>query len=293
MPTLVTLTATGLGLGGLYFLLAAGLALIFGLMGVLNFAHGAFLTVGSYASWWSLTHLRVGGSTPSFVLAVAVGLVVGALVAGATEYLLIRPLYGRPLQQVLVTVGLAFVLVALVSGIFGTDARAVPLPGFLTGVTHLAGADIPHTVLVMILAALVVLLALEATLRRTRLGVVIRAGVENRAMVTALGIDVRRAFTAVFVIGGVAAALGGALTGAYDGSIDPTQGSSALIFAIVVVVIGGLGSIGGAAIAAALVGLVQQYVNFYAAPGVGDLAVMLLLAAVLLVRPGGVAGVVT
>jgi branched-chain amino acid transport system permease protein len=126
-----------------------------------------------------------------------------------------------------------------------------------------------------------------AFLRFTRFGLIIRAGVENRSMVTALGIDVRKAFTLVFAIGGAFAALAGALGGIYLGSISPGQGTSLLIFAFIVVVIGGMSSITGAAVAAVLVGLVQQFANYYAASGVGDLSVVLLLAVVLLTRPGG------
>ena len=112
----------------------------------------------------------------------------------------------------------------------------------------------------------------------------------QRAMVTALGIDVRRAFTLVFAVGGVAAALAGVLSGVYFNTIDPTQGTSLLIFAFIVVVIGGLGSITGSALAAGVVGLLQQYVNYYASSGIGDMAVILLLGIVLLARPRGLAG---
>jgi branched-chain amino acid transport system permease protein len=136
-----------------------------------------------------------------------------------------------------------------------------------------------------------VLVLLQLFLRRTRYGLIIRAGVENRAMVTALGIDVRKAFTLVFALGGIAAALGGVLSGVYFNTIDPTQGTSLLIFAFIVVVIGGLGSITGSALAAVVVGLVQQYANYYASDyGLGDISVFLLLAVVLLARPRGLAG---
>jgi branched-chain amino acid transport system permease protein len=121
-------------------------------------------------------------------------------------------------------------------------------------------------------------------------GLVIRAGVENREMVTALGIDVRKAFTLVFAIGGAAAALAGALGGVYFGSVSPGQGGSLLIFAFIVVVIGGMGSVVGSAYAAVAVGLVQQFVNYYGTAGAGDICVVALLAIVLLWRPQGIAG---
>jgi branched-chain amino acid transport system permease protein len=291
MSTFVLLTVTGLGLGAMYFLIASGLSLIYGLMGVLNFAHGAFLTVGAYATWE--VESRLGGLDPvwlRFVVASIAGLAVGALVAGLVEVVLIRPLYRRHIEQVLVTVGLALALTALVTGIWGPDARVYALPPWLQQTTDLFGASIPNDRWVEILAAVLVFAGLEAFLRRTRYGLIIRAGVENRAMVTALGVDVRRAFTLVFAIGGLAAALAGILSGIYFSSIDPSRGTSLLIFAFIVVVIGGLGSIRGSAEAAVLVGLVQQYANYYASSGLGDISVVLLLAVVLLLRPAGLSG---
>jgi branched-chain amino acid transport system permease protein len=152
------------------------------------------------------------------------------------------------------------------------------------------GAAIPNDRWVEIAAAAATLAGLEAFLRRTRYGLIIRAGVENRAMVTALGIDVRKAFTLVFALGGVAAAVAAVLSTLYFGTVDPQKGTSLLIFAFIVVVIGGLGSLRGTAVAAVVVGLVQQYANYYASSGLGDLSVVLLLGIVLLVRPGGLSG---
>lgn len=288
MSTFVLLTITGLGLGAMYFLVASGLSLIYGLMGVLNFAHGAFITVGAYAAWWMAGQVG-GGAGARLVAGGAFGLVAGAALAAFVELVFIRPLYRRPIEQVLVTVGLALALGALVQGTWGNDARPFPVPAWMVDTTTVLGANIPNDRFVEIAAAAVVLAALTAFLRRTRFGLVIRAGVENRAMVTALGIDVRRAFTLVFALGGALAALAGVLSGVYYGSVDPSRGTALLIFAFIVVVIGGFGSIGGSAIAAVAVGLLQQYANFYASSGTGDLAVVLLLAAVLLVRPGGLA----
>jgi branched-chain amino acid transport system permease protein len=291
MSTFVLLTVTGLGLGAMYFLIASGLSLIYGLMGVLNFAHGAFLTIGAYAAWW--VDARVGGiHSPigRFLIAALAGLAVGAVFAALVELVLIRPLYRRHIEQVLVTVGLSLAIGALVQAIWGADARPFPAPAWLSKTTHVLGAHIPNDRWVEIAAAVVVLAGLEAFLRRTRYGLIIRAGVENRAMVTALGIDVRKAFTLVFALGGVAAALAGVLSGVYFGSIDPARGTSLLIFAFIVVVIGGLGSLGGTALAAIVVGLLQQYANYYASSGLGDLSVVLLLGLTLLVRPSGLSG---
>jgi branched-chain amino acid transport system permease protein len=290
MSTFVLLTVTGIGLGALYFLIASGLSLIYGLMGVLNFAHGAFLTVGAYAMWF--TESKLGGIAvlPRFLLGSLVALVVGGLFAGLVELVLIRPLYRRHIEQVLVTVGLGLATTALVVAVWGNDARPVPAPNWLGNTSTLAGAHIPNDRFLLIVTALVVLLALTAFLKRTRYGLIIRAGVENRAMVTALGVDVRRAFTLVFGIGGVAAALAGVLGNVYFSTVDPNRGTSLLIFAFIVVVIGGLGSLRGTAMAAIVVGLVQQYANYYASSGLGDLSVVLLLGLVLLARPRGLSG---
>jgi branched-chain amino acid transport system permease protein len=290
MDTFVLLTVTGLALGAMYFMIASGLSLIYGLMGVLNFAHGAFITVGTYATWYAETKLGAIGLAPlRFVVAAIIGLAAGALLGALVEIVLIRPLYLRHIEQALVTVGLSLVLIALVQAIWGPTERIYPTPKWLYETTSIFGAQIPNDRFVEIAAAVVVLLGLLAFLRFTRYGLIIRAGVENRSMVTALGIDVKKAFTLVFAIGGVAAALAGVLAGVYYGSVDPAQGTSLLIFAFIVTVIGGLGSITGAAVASVSVGLIQQYANYYASSGTGDLAVVLLLALTLLVRPGGLA----
>ncbi len=290
MSTIALLLLTGLGLGALYFLIAAGLSLIWGLMRVLNFAHGAFFTVASFAGWSASQAFPALGPTGQWLVSLAVGVVAGGAFATATEVVLIRPLYVRHVGQVLVTVGLALATVALVQGGYGNDPKQLVLPAWLTGTTAVAGASVPNSRFLAIAVALLVLALLLFFLKRTRYGLIIRAGVENRAMVQALGIDVQRAFTLVFALGGMAAGLAGVLAGAYYGTIDPVRGSSMLIFAFIVVVIGGLGSVTGSAVAAVAVGLLQQFLNFYGAPGVGDFAVVLLLAVVLLIRPGGLAG---
>ena len=292
MSTFVLLTITGLGLGAMYFLIASGLSLIYGLMGVLNFAHGAFLSVGAYSTWWFSDKLSgaIESVVPRFLVASLLGLIAGGVLAALVELVLIRPLYLRHIEQVLVTVGLSLALVALLQGIWGPTERIFEVPPWLFETSSVLGADVPNDRFVEIGVAVAVLVGLLAFLRYTRYGLIIRAGVENRAMVTALGIDVRRAFTLVFALGGVAAALAGVLSGVYFGAIDPERGTSLLIFAFIVVVIGGLGSIAGSAVAAVIVGLTQQYANYYASSGVGDLAVIMLLALTLLVRPSGLAG---
>lgn len=292
MATVVLLAFTGLGLGALYFLVASGLSLIFGLMDVLNFAHGALLSVGAYATWWAATgHLPGAGSGGwGFCWALVFGTAVGTAAAVLLETCVVRPLYRRPREQVLATVGVGLAVPALLSAVWGSDARTFPGPAALSGTFGLLGARVPVDRLVLIGAALAVLAGLTLFLGRTRFGLVVRAGVEDRAMVTALGVDVRRAFTLVFAVGGAAAALAGALGGLYFGSVDPGQGSSLLIFGFVVVVMGGMGSVRGAALASAAVGLVQQFANYYVTGGLGDLSVVVMLAVLLLVRPRGLTG---
>jgi branched-chain amino acid transport system permease protein len=294
MSTFLLLTVTGVGLAAMYFLIASGLSLIYGLMGVLNFAHGAFITVGAYGTWWTGLHLYSGvhQEVVRFLLAAVTGIAIGAVFAALVELVLIRPLYNRHIEQVLVTVGLSLAFVALVQGIWGPDQKPYNVPLWLHDTTTIAGAHIPNDRFVEIATAALVLGGLQLFLKRTRYGLIIRAGVENRAMVTALGIDVRKAFTLVFAVGGVAAAIAGVLSGVYFNGIGPEQGTSLLIFAFIVVVIGGLGSIGGSAVAAVVVGLAQQYVNYYASAGVGDMIVVLLLGLVLLASPRGLAGAV-
>jgi branched-chain amino acid transport system permease protein len=269
----------------MYFLIASGLSLIYGLMGVLNFAHGAFLTIGSYATWYTETKLGGISVAPRFVLAALVGLAVGTVFAALVELVLIRPLYARPTDQVLVTVGLSLAGVALLQSVWGVDPRPFPRPAWTSRVIGVLGASVPADRFLLIGVAGAVLVALLAFLRFTRYGLIIRAGVENRDMVSALGINVRTAFTLVFAMGGALAGLAGVLGGMYFGSVSPGQGASLLIFAFIVVVIGGLGSVTGSAVAAVAVALVQQFVNYYGAAGAGDVSVVALLAVVLLLRP--------
>lgn len=288
MSTLVLTLITGLGLGALYFLAASGLSLIYGLMHVLNFAHGAFLSLAALVGWQVAQSL---GATSwwSFIVSVLVGAAVGAVFATLTELFLIRPLYERHIEQVLVTVGLALASIALFEGIWGADAVNITGPRWLSQTTTVLGAHIPNKFWILILVAVVVLIALVVFLKKTRYGMIIRAGVENRAMVTALGIDVRKAFTLVFAIGGAAAGIGGVLAMHYSTYVSAHLGQTLLIFAFIVTVVGGLGSLAGAAIASVLVAVLQQFANFYLG-GTGDFIVVILLAVVLLVRPRGLMG---
>lgn len=289
MSDILLLTITGLGLAGLYFLVASGLSLIYGLMGVLNFAHGAFLTIGAYAGWYVMERTMSSGENTSLLLGALAAAVAGAAFAFLTELLLVRRLYQRHIDQVLVTVGLGLAVGAAVAGYAGNDARFLVVPMWLNNGFELSGTFIPYDRFLLMGSGLIVLIILQLLLQRTRLGLIIRAGVENRGMVQALGIDVQRTFAIVFTLGGAAAGLAGALTAVYYRSVSPTIGASLLLFAFIVVVIGGMGSVTGTALAAIVVGILQQFSNFYAT-AIGDLAVVALLAIVLLTRPQGLLG---
>ena len=297
MSNFIAITVSGLALGCVYFLVASGLSLIYGLMNVLNFAHGVFLTLGAYAGYEVADHLSGAtgnlGFIASLLAAIGAGLAVGVL----TEVLLVRPLYGRPISQILATVGLDLALVGLLLGVFGSSSLSITAPAWLQGVTAIGNLRIPNGDYLAVGAGALVLVSLTLFLRRARYGLIVRAGVENRDMVRALGIDVSRAFTLVFMIGGAAAGLAGLINAlVFDsGLVDPTEGDQLLIFAFIVVVIGGLGSLNGSAVAALLVGLVQVYVGFYLGNRSGlselsNLSVVLLLAVVLQVRPRGLLG---
>jgi len=231
------------------------------------------------------------------ILAIVGATLGGAVAAGITEFFLIRPLYGKPISQILITIGLDLAVVGLLMGGFGSASLQIPLPLWLIEPTRIGQIFLPNANFLAIGVGALVLVTLEWFLAKTRYGIIIRAGVENREMVRALGIDVGRAFTLVFVIGGVMAGLAGILYSIVfsGGLVSPTQGDSLLIFAFIVVVIGGLGSIRGSAVAALVVGLMQDYTSFYigAHSGwaqIGNLSTVLLLALVLEWRPRGLFG---
>lgn len=290
MSSFVLYTVTALGLAGLYFLLASGLSLIFGLMSVLNLAHGAIFAAGGFAAWLVMDLAVAVPMEVRFLLAVAMAALTGAVVGAIVERGLVSRLYGSHVRQILLTLGLGAAGVALLGGWFGWDPRIMPQPAWFTQTTLIAGASIPNSRLLIMAVAVVLFVCLMAFLTRTRHGLIIRAGVENPNMVRALGIDVARSFTIVFALGGALAGVGGALAAVYFNGISPGLGTDQLIYAFIVVVIGGLGSVPGTAIASVIVALTQMYANNYLAPGLGSISVVVLLAVVLLVRPQGLLG---
>ena len=289
MSTFLLILITGVGLGALYFLVASGLSLIYGLMGVLNFAHGAFLTIGAFTGLWISTKVFPNPTTWTFIAAMIAGGIAAGLFALLMEQLVINRLYNRHIDQALVTVGVGLVVTALLAGWFGSDARLFPTPLWFMKAVTIGEAIIPIDRFVYIGVATILLIAMLSILRFTRIGLIIRAGVENRSMVSALGINVRLAFSTVFFIGGFAAGVGGVLISVFSYGVTPQMGGSWLIYGFIVVVVGGMGSVTGSAIAAMLIGVTNQFANYYLT-GLGDFVVVIILAAVLLTKPSGLLG---
>lgn len=274
----------GLSIAMLLFLLAAGLSLIFGMLGVVNFAHGALYMVGAFVAY------EVAMRTGSFWLALAVAPVMVAVVGIVIEFGLLRPLYARDhVQQLMMTFGLILVLDEAVRLVWGVDYRSITPPGIFAEPIRLFGENVATYRVFVVGLGLAVLGILIFGIERTRLGMVLRAAMSNAPMTRCLGIRVDRIRTAVFALGAGLAALGGAAAA----PLLPVQvgmGSSIIIDCFIVVVIGGLGSVRGTAAAALLLGLTQAF-GQYLAPGWIEVWTLLVMVAVLLLRPQGLFGV--
>ena len=272
--------------GLLLFLVASGLTLIFGIMGVINLAHGSFYMVGAYMAY-ALAPWVQGWLGGGFFTTLAVGIALSVLLGYLLEWLFFSYLYEREhLQQVLMTYGLILVFEEMRSILVGDDVHGVPPPSWLTGSIPLSDV-MSYPVYRLFISAVCIALALAMwfVITRTRIGMRVRAGASNREMVRALGIDIRLLYRVVFAVGVALAALAGMIAAPVS-SVYPGMGNQVLIICFVVVVIGGIGSIRGALVAALLVGLVDTFgkVLFPAAAG---LLVYLLMAAVLLWKPEG------
>jgi branched-chain amino acid transport system permease protein len=291
--TWLTLTVAGLAMGTIVFIVASGLTLVFGLMDVLNFGHGVFLALGAYVAVSALGAMSAQVASPSLamnLLAVAVAIVAAMLAAGALglafERIVVKPVYGHHLKQILITMGGMIVGEEVIKMIWGPVPIALPLPEALRGSFILGESVIEkYRVLAMIIGALV-FAVLALVLARTKLGLLIRAGVENREMVEALGYRIERLFIGVFVAGSALAGLGGVLWGLYQQSVTPQIGAQVNVLIFIVIIIGGLGSTLGALVGALLVGLVANYAGFLA-PKVALVSNIALMVAVLLWRPRG------
>lgn len=265
------------------FLLAAGLSIIFGLMNVLNLAHGSFYMVGAYIAY------TVVSATNNFWLALVVAPLVLALIGAALELVFFRRLYGRGhLAQVLLTFGFTLVFVDLIRSQFGPTTRSIPAPAGLGGAAHLLGATFSAYSLFVLAVAIVVGVFLLAGWRSLRVGAVLRAGVEDKEMAGLLGINLPLVFTLTFAFGAGLAGLAGVIA-APEFAIYPGMDSNVLILALVVVVLGGLGSIEGAILGAALIGL-GYVIGTSLFPQFAIGLIFALMAAVLIVRPSGLLG---
>ncbi|MDE4132773.1 branched-chain amino acid ABC transporter permease [Phaeobacter sp. QD34_3] len=291
----------GLQFGVMLFLMAAGLTLVFGVMGLINLAHGALYMVGAFAA------AAVAGLTGSFLLALVASLAAAAAAGAIVEVAVIRRLYDRDhLDQVLATFALILIFSEGTRWIFGSFPLFLDVPDYLSGPVSLPGGiEYPLYRLTIIAIGLVVAAALFWLIARTRIGIQIRAGEADREMIAALGVDISRLYTLVFALGAALAGLAGALVGAIQ-SVQVGMGEPVLILAFVVIVIGGIGSIKGALVGAVLVGLTDtlgkvflpQLFGLFMEPAsatsvgasLASMLIYILMALVLLVRPSGLYG---
>ncbi len=292
--TWVTLTFAGLAMGMIIFIVASGMTLVFGLMDVLNFGHGLFIAIGAYMAatvLGSMTDWTQSGSLWTNLAAVLPAMIVGMLVAGAVglafERVIVRPVYGQHLKQILITMGGMIIGEEIIKMMWGPQAITLPLPESLRGAFLLGDAAIEKYRVVALAVGLIVLGGMLWVLNRTKLGLLIRAGVEDREMVESLGYRIRHLFVGVFVAGSMLAGLGGVLWGMYQQSIVPQLGAQVNVLIFIVIMIGGLGSTVGCLIGALLVGLMANYTGFLM-PKAALFSNIALMVAILLWRPQGV-----
>jgi len=272
----------GISFGALLFILAAGLSLIFGMMDVVNLAHGAFYMLGAYVTLTLVQ--RTGQFWPALVLA---PLVVG-LLGLVVEPLLLRRLRGRHLDQVLLTIGVSLVIADVIGLTFGREIRSIPLPAGLDRSIEIGGSDYPVYRLFVIASGVAMAAVLAAVHRRTQLGALIRAGVDDAPMLAALGVDIDRLFARTFAVGAALAGLAGVVAAPVFG-IFPGMDVDALIYSLIVVVVGGLGTLTGAMVGAGLVGPADTFGKVLF-PQFALALIFAIMAFVLLLRPTGLLG---
>lgn len=275
-------TLNGLSFGMLLFLLASGLSLSFGLMRILNLTHGSFFLLGGYVA------ITVGSATGSFLLAILAATAVVGVVGMVIHVGLLRRVSESELAQVLLTIGLLFVMADLMQTGWGASPRRLPAPDILSGALPLLDRAYPRYRLFVIVLGVVVVVALLRTLDRSLLGARIRAGVDDSRMLQELGQNVPRLFTLTFGAGAALAGLGGAVASPVLGAY-PGQDFEVLTLALVVVVIGGLGSIRGALVASLLVGLIDSFARAIA-PDVAMFTIYVPMVVMLVVKPHGLLG---
>ena len=288
VPTFILVTLNGLSLAGLYFISASGLTLIFGLLRVTNLAHGALFLLGGYMA---LTF--IGKGVP-WVLAALLAMLFTGVVGLVMHQLFLRWNQGQDLRQALITIALALILADQMLAHFGATPTAIVPPDFLANPLSLGVYDLAYPAfrIAMLVAAIIVGLLFWLVIKRTRVGMVVRAGVDDSAMTSALGVNVQLVFAGAFLVGSALAGLGGVFAGT-SLSLAPGQDQAFLVSALVVVIVGGMGSLGGAALGALLLGLVDQYSSAYLPAEFANLSALLtfvLLAVVLAVRPTGLFG---
>ncbi|KQL55030.1 ABC transporter permease [Heyndrickxia shackletonii] len=280
MALFLNLMINGLATGMLVFLLAAGLTLIFGLMDVLNFAHGGFFAWGAFSAVWLYS------LSGSFFVAILGALATGIILGIITEKVIIKPVYGNHIQQILITLGFMLVLTEFIKVVWGPNQMAAKTPQVLTGSWELGNVILIKYRVFIIIVALIVFTLVQVVLKKTKIGLIVRAGVMDKEMVQALGINIKKVFMFVFIVGSAMAALGGALMAPYSGVVYAEMGMEYAILAFIVVVIGGMGSFSGSLFAAILVGLSGSFMAYFV-PDLSLAVNMLLMAIVLIFRPQG------
>ena len=292
--TWLTLTVAGLAMGMIIFIIASGLTLVFGLMDVLNFGHGVFIALGAFVATsvfgvmgdWTGSQ-QLWRNLVAVFSAMLVAMMVASVIGLAFERFIVRPVYGKHLKQILITMGGMIIGEELIKVIWGTQQIPLALPEALRGSLLIGDAAIEKFRLLAVLVGLVVFGVLAWILTRTKVGLLIRAGVENREMVESLGYRIKRLFIGVFVVGSALAGLGGVMWGMYQQNVTPQIGAQVNVLIFIVIIIGGLGSTGGALIGALLVGLMTNYTGFLA-PKVALFSNIAVMVVVLLWRPQGI-----
>ena len=291
--TWLTLTVAGLAMGLIVFVIASGLTLVFGLMDVLNFGHGVFIAFGAFVAT-SVLGAMVDWTTVDSVLlnlgaifvAMLAAMAVAAALGFAFERVIVRPVYGMHLKQILITMGGMIVGEEIIKVIWGPMQIPLPLPPSLRGSFIVFDAAIEKYRVLAVVLGLVVFAALLWVLNRTKVGLLVRAGVQDREMVESLGYRIKRLFVGVFVAGSALAGMGGVLWGLYQQTVVPQIGHQVNVLLFIVIIIGGLGSTLGCFVGALLVGLLANYTGFLA-PKVALFSNIALMIAILLWRPRG------
>ena len=295
--TWLTLSVAGLAMGMIIFIMASGLTLVFGLMDVLNFGHGVFIALGAFVATSVLSGMvdwtqsqELWRNLVAVGAAMMVAMIAAAVIGLAFERFIVRPVYGQHLKQILITMGGMIIGEEIIKVIWGPLQIALPLPEAMRGSLLWGDASLEKYRLMAVVVGLIVFALQAWTLSQTKVGLLIRAGVQDREMVEALGYKIRRLFVGVFVVGSGLAGLGGVMWGLYQQNVVPQIGAQVNVLIFIVIIMGGLGSTGGALIGALLVGLMANYTGFLL-PKLALFSNIALMAAILLWRPQGVSPV--